>query len=199
MTPTASDCTRVFRLSLARRNAVVGNQISRRAWARPADNSGATPHTNCRSSTTTTTRPSKRTDGSDLRAVASSGQRQPQARRVADLGWPLGPRPPSIRTGSLKSPPPSPAFLNGVIVQNHFALKGETLYIGKPFHKAFDAAPIKLQAPQGPDRAHQLQGTSVRTNSNCAPRRVSLFEAVMPDVSGRHSQAGIVRSSKMPP
>jgi hypothetical protein len=33
-----------------------------------------------------------------------------------------------------------------VLVDNHFELKGETLYIGKPFYKAFDSAPIKLQA-----------------------------------------------------
>jgi len=48
--------------------------------------------------------------------------------------------------GSLKSPAYVTAVFNGVLVQNHFELKGETLYIGKPFYKAFDGAPIKLQA-----------------------------------------------------
>ncbi|WP_158792605.1 DUF1080 domain-containing protein [Granulicella sp. L60] len=48
--------------------------------------------------------------------------------------------------GSLKSPAYVTALLNGVLVQNHFELKGETLYIGKPFYKKFDGAPIKLQA-----------------------------------------------------
>ena len=33
-----------------------------------------------------------------------------------------------------------------MLVQNHFELKGETLYIGKPFYKKYDTAPIKLQA-----------------------------------------------------
>jgi hypothetical protein len=33
-----------------------------------------------------------------------------------------------------------------VLVQNHFELKGQTLYIGTPYYKAFAAAPIKLQA-----------------------------------------------------
>jgi hypothetical protein len=33
-----------------------------------------------------------------------------------------------------------------VLVQNHFQLKGQTLYIGQPFYKAYDRAPIKLQA-----------------------------------------------------
>jgi hypothetical protein len=48
--------------------------------------------------------------------------------------------------GTLKAPAYVTAFLNGVLVQNHFALQGQTLYIGKPFYKAFDGAPIKLQA-----------------------------------------------------
>jgi hypothetical protein len=48
--------------------------------------------------------------------------------------------------GSLKTPAYVTAIFNGVLVQNHFELKGETLYTGKPFYKAFDGAPIKLQA-----------------------------------------------------
>jgi hypothetical protein len=37
-------------------------------------------------------------------------------------------------------------LFNGVLVQNHFELTGQTLYIGHPFYKQYDAAPIKLQA-----------------------------------------------------
>ena len=48
--------------------------------------------------------------------------------------------------GSLKTPAYVTVFFNGVLVQNHFELKGETRYIGKPFYKKFDGAPIKLQA-----------------------------------------------------
>lgn len=48
--------------------------------------------------------------------------------------------------GSLQTPAYVTAFFNGVLVQNHFALKGQTLYIGTPFYKAYDRAPIKLQA-----------------------------------------------------
>ncbi len=48
--------------------------------------------------------------------------------------------------GSLKTPANVTVFFNGVLVQNHFELKGQTLYIGKPFYKAFDGAAIKLQA-----------------------------------------------------
>jgi len=48
--------------------------------------------------------------------------------------------------GTLKSPAFATVFYNGVLVENHFELQGETRYIGKPFYKAFDGAPIKLQA-----------------------------------------------------
>ena len=48
--------------------------------------------------------------------------------------------------GTVKTPAYVTAFFNGVLVQNHFELKGETLYIGKPFYKKFDSASIKLQA-----------------------------------------------------
>ncbi len=48
--------------------------------------------------------------------------------------------------GSVKTPACVTAFFNGVLVQNHFQLKGQTLYIGQPFYKKYDSAPIKLQA-----------------------------------------------------
>jgi hypothetical protein len=48
--------------------------------------------------------------------------------------------------GSLKSPAYVTVFFNGLLVQNHFELKGETLYIGQPSYKKYDSAPIKLQA-----------------------------------------------------
>jgi hypothetical protein len=48
--------------------------------------------------------------------------------------------------GSLKTPAFVTAFLNGVLVQNHFQLIGQTLFIGKPYYKKYDRAPIKLQA-----------------------------------------------------
>jgi hypothetical protein len=48
--------------------------------------------------------------------------------------------------GALESPASVTVIFNGVLVQNHFELKGETLYIGKPTYKPYDTAPIKLQA-----------------------------------------------------
>ena len=48
--------------------------------------------------------------------------------------------------GTLQSPAYVTVLFNGVLVENHFPLQGETRYIGKPFYKAFDGAPLKLQA-----------------------------------------------------
>jgi hypothetical protein len=48
--------------------------------------------------------------------------------------------------GTLKTPAYATIFFNGVLVANHFELTGQTLYIGKPYYKAYTAAPIKLQA-----------------------------------------------------
>jgi len=48
--------------------------------------------------------------------------------------------------GSVKTPAYVTVLFNGVLVQNHFELKGQTLYNGKPYYKKYDAAPIKLQA-----------------------------------------------------
>ena len=48
--------------------------------------------------------------------------------------------------GTLKTPAYATVFFNGVLVENHFELTGQTLYIGKPFYKPYTSAPIKLQA-----------------------------------------------------
>lgn len=48
--------------------------------------------------------------------------------------------------GTVKTPAFATVFLNGVLVENHFSLKGQTLYVGQPFYKAYESAPIKLQA-----------------------------------------------------
>ncbi len=48
---------------------------------------------------------------------------------------------------SLKTPAYVTVFFNGVLVENHFELKGPTQYIGTPaYRKAHGASPIKLQA-----------------------------------------------------
>jgi hypothetical protein len=69
--------------------------------------------------------------------------RKPGQWQVYDVVWTA---PTFNDDGSLKTPAYVTAFFNGVLVQNHFELKGETRYIGQPFYKKFDGAPIKLQA-----------------------------------------------------
>ncbi len=64
--------------------------------------------------------------------------------------------------GSVRTPAYVTVFFNGVLVQNHFELKGETLYIGKPFYKKFDSAPIKLQAHPDPSEPVSFRNIWVR-------------------------------------
>jgi hypothetical protein len=64
--------------------------------------------------------------------------------------------------GSFQSAAFATVFFNGVLVQNHFELKGETLYIGKPFYKQFDSAPIKLQAHPDPSEPVSFRNIWVR-------------------------------------
>jgi hypothetical protein len=69
--------------------------------------------------------------------------RKPGEWNVYDVVWTA---PTFNGDGSVKSPAYVTLLFNGVLVENHFELKGETLYIGKPFYKAYTSAPIKLQA-----------------------------------------------------
>jgi hypothetical protein len=64
--------------------------------------------------------------------------------------------------GSLKRPAYATVFWNGVVVDDHFELKGQTLYIGKPFYKAYDEAPIKLQAHGDPSEPISFRNIWVR-------------------------------------
>jgi hypothetical protein len=72
-----------------------------------------------------------------------NAMRKPGEWQTYDIVWTA---PTFNADGSLKTPAYVTAFHNGALVQNHFQLKGETLYIGQPSYKAFDGAPIKLQA-----------------------------------------------------
>ena len=69
--------------------------------------------------------------------------RKPGEWQTYDVAWTA---PTFNSDGSLKTPAYVTVFFNGVLVQNDFELKGQTLYIGTPFYKAYTSAPIKLQA-----------------------------------------------------
>ena len=64
--------------------------------------------------------------------------------------------------GSVKTPAYVTAFHNGVLVQDHFQLKGETLYIGPPVYKKYESAPIKLQAHGDPSPPISFRNIWVR-------------------------------------
>lgn len=85
--------------------------------------------------------------------------RKPGEWNVYDIVWTA----PTFKTeGSLATPAYVTAFHNGVLVQNHVALTGPTLYIGKPSYKAHGPAPIKLQAHGDPSAPISFRNIWVR-------------------------------------
>jgi hypothetical protein len=74
--------------------------------------------------------------------------RPPGEWQVYDIVWTA---PVFTADGALKAPARVTAFLNGVLVQNDFELKGVTKYIGRPDYKVHGPLPIMLQAHGGGD------------------------------------------------
>jgi len=64
--------------------------------------------------------------------------------------------------GTVKTPAYVTALHNGVMIQNHFELKGETLYIGLPQYKKYDSAPIKLQSHGDPSEPISFRNIWIR-------------------------------------
>jgi alpha-3'-ketoglucosidase len=64
--------------------------------------------------------------------------------------------------GMLLAPARVTAFFNGVLVQNDFALAGETVYIGMPRYRAHGRSPIKLQAHGDPSPPISFRNIWVR-------------------------------------
>jgi alpha-3'-ketoglucosidase len=88
-----------------------------------------------------------------------NAMRPPGQWNVYDVVWTA----PTFNTdGSLKTPAYVTAFQNGVLVQNHVALLGPTLYIGKPSYKAHGPEPIKLQAHGDPSAPISFRNIWVR-------------------------------------
>jgi hypothetical protein len=85
--------------------------------------------------------------------------RKPGEWQTYDVAWTA---PVFNGDGSVKTPAYVTVFFNGVLVQNHFELKGETRYIGQPFYKKFDGAPIKLQAHGDPSAPISFRNIWVR-------------------------------------
>jgi len=72
-----------------------------------------------------------------------NANRKPGEWQSYDVIWTA---PAFAANGALISPAYVTVLFNGVLVQNHFALQGQTIYAGTPFYKSYDRAPIKLQA-----------------------------------------------------
>ena len=73
----------------------------------------------------------------------ANAAKKPGEWQTYDIAWTA---PTFEADGSVKTPAYVTVFLNGILVENHFELKGETFYIGKPVYKKYESAPIKLQA-----------------------------------------------------
>jgi hypothetical protein len=64
--------------------------------------------------------------------------------------------------GTVKTPAYVTALHNGILIQNHFALEGETRYIGKATYKAHGASPIKLQSHGDPSEPLSFRNIWIR-------------------------------------
>jgi hypothetical protein len=88
-----------------------------------------------------------------------NASRKPGEWQTYDVVWTA---PTFSGNGSLKSSAYVTVFYNGVLVQNHFELKGETRYIGQPSYKTHGPAPIKLQAHGDPSPPISFRNIWVR-------------------------------------
>jgi hypothetical protein len=76
-----------------------------------------------------------------------NASRKPGEWQAYDVAWTaptFGP------DGALQAPARVTVFFNGVLVQNDFELRGETVFVGAPRYVAHGDAPIKLQAHGDP-------------------------------------------------
>jgi hypothetical protein len=88
-----------------------------------------------------------------------NAMRRPGEWQTYDIVWTA----PTFATdGTLKSPAYVTAFHNGVLVQDHFQLTGETRYIGQPIYRPHDRAAIKLQAHGDPSAPISFRNIWIR-------------------------------------
>jgi hypothetical protein len=85
--------------------------------------------------------------------------RRPGVWQTYDVVWTA---PTFAADGKVQSPARVTVFHNGVLVQNNFALTGDTRYIGKPAYVAHGASPIRLQAHGDPSAPISFRNIWVR-------------------------------------
>jgi hypothetical protein len=88
-----------------------------------------------------------------------NAMRKPGEWQIYDVVWTA---PTFNADGSLGAPAYVTAFHNGVLVQNHVALRGVTKYIGTPDYHAHGPAPILLQAHGDPSPPISFRNIWVR-------------------------------------
>lgn len=88
-----------------------------------------------------------------------NASREPGAWQTYDIVW----RAPVFGAdGALLTPAVVTVIHNGVLVQDHAVLAGETVYVGKPRYTAHGPAPIKLQAHGDPSAPISFRNIWVR-------------------------------------
>jgi len=88
-----------------------------------------------------------------------NASRKPGEWQVYDVVWTA----PVFRAdGTLETPAQVTLLHNGVLVQDHFQLLGETAYIGKPVYRKHDRAAIKLQSHHDPSLPISFRNIWVR-------------------------------------
>lgn len=78
---------------------------------------------------------------------------------VFDISWKA---PTFNEDGSVNTTAKLTVFFNGVLVHNNVELLGETVFIGKPFYKRYESAPIKLQSHGDPSEPISFRNIWVR-------------------------------------
>jgi hypothetical protein len=76
-----------------------------------------------------------------------NAMRRPGEWQTYDVVWT---KPTFNADGSVKTPAYLTAFHNGVLIQNHVELKGQTVFRGLPEYQAYESAPIMLQSHGDP-------------------------------------------------
>lgn len=89
----------------------------------------------------------------------ANAMRKPGEWQAYDIVWTA---PTWNEDGTLRTPAYVTALHNGVLIQDHVELKGETVYIGAPSYTRYDRAPIKLQSHGDPSPPISFRNIWVR-------------------------------------
>jgi alpha-3'-ketoglucosidase len=89
----------------------------------------------------------------------ANASRRPGEWQTYDVVWTA---PTFASDATLRTPARVTAFFNGVLVQNDFELRGETVYVGAPRYTAHGDTPIKLQAHGDPSAPISFRNIWVR-------------------------------------